>query len=119
LIAASVGAATKNYLVTILLFATVLVALSVQWLAGNRFSFFERGHLMISVDQPTFPGLEAKLTPFLKNRLSGLSLETMSVVEGRMSLHYHYHQRANIDWAAIISDLNQMASPAHVEIFIG
>jgi hypothetical protein len=119
LIAASVGAATNNYLLTILLFAWVLLALSIQWLAGNRFTFFGRGQLMISVDKPSFPGLEVKLTAFLKERLCGLSLETMSVLEDRVSLHYQYQRRTGFDWAAFISDLNQMAIPANVEIFVG
>ncbi len=41
---------------------------------------------MISVDQPSFPGLQAKLTRFLEEQLRGLSLESMSVLENRVSL---------------------------------
>ena len=71
LIAASIGAATNNYLVTATLFALVFVCLSLQWLTRNRFTPFGRGHLMISVDQPSFPGLEARLSAFLRERLRG------------------------------------------------
>jgi hypothetical protein len=119
LIASSIGAATNNFLVTGILFALVFVSLSIHWLTRNRFSLFSRGHLMISVDQASFPELEVKLTRFLKERLGGLSLETMSVLEDRVSLHYQYRQQTGFDWTAFTSDLNQMAGAAKVEIFIG
>ncbi len=37
-IASSIGAATRNYLVTMLLFLVVFIALGIQWLARNRFT---------------------------------------------------------------------------------
>jgi hypothetical protein len=119
LIAASIGAATNNYLLTTLLFVIVFIALSIQWLAGNRLTFSRRGQLMISVDQASFPDLETKLTAFLKERLRGLSLETTSVLENRVSLHYQYRQRRDFDSAAFIGDITRMAGLAKIEIFVG
>lgn len=119
LIASSIGAATNNYLITILLFVVVFVALGIQWLTRNRFTLFGRGHLMISVDQTSFPGLEKRLTAFLKERLRGLRLETMSVLEDRVSLHYQHRRQTGFDWATFTNDLTQLAGPAKVEIFIG
>ena len=119
LAACSIGAATNTFLVTGLLLAGVFVALVIQWLTRNRFTLFGRSHLMISVDQPSFPDLEAKLSRFLEERLRGLRLETMSVLEDRVSLHYQYRRQARFDWTAFTSDLNQLAGPAKVEIFIG
>lgn len=119
LIASSIGAATNNYLVTTILFVIVFMALGIQWLTRNRFSLFGRGHLMISVDQPSFPSLEAKLSAFLKERLRGIRLETMSVLEDRVSLHYHYRRQTGFDWTAFTNNLNQLAGPAKVEIFVG
>jgi len=118
LIASSIGAATGNYLVTTLLYIIVFIALGIQWLTRNRITLFGRGHLMLSVDQPSFPTLEGKLTTFLKERLSGLSLETMSVLEDRVSLHYHYRRQSSFDWTAFTNDLNQIAGTTKVEIFI-
>jgi hypothetical protein len=74
---------------------------------------------MISVDQPSFPDLESKLTAFLKDRLGGLRLETMSVIEDRVSLHYQYRKKTGFDWSAFTNDLNQLSTPAKVEIFVG
>ena len=118
LIASSIGAATSNFLITTILFAVVFVALGIQWLTRNRISLFGRGHLMISVDQSSFPALEKKLTAFLRERLRSLNLENMSTLDDRVGLHYQYRRQSGFDWAAFTSELNQLASPAKVEIFI-
>jgi len=119
LIASSIGAATSNFLITGILFVLVFASLGIQQLTRNRFTLFGRGQLMISVDQPSFPGLEPTLTTFLKERLRGLRLETMSVLENRVSLHYQYRRRTGFDWTAFTNDLNRLAGPAKVEIFVG
>ena len=118
LIASSIGAATSNFLITTILFAIVFVALGIQWLMRNRVSLFGRGHLMISVEQSSFPTLEKKLTEFLRERLRSLSLENMSTLDDRVGLHYQYRRQSGFDWAAFTSELNQITSPAKVEIFI-
>ena len=119
LIASSIGAATSNYMVTSFLFVLVFVALGIQWLTRNRISLFGRGNLMISVDQASFPDLEAKLNAFLQARLRGLRLETMSVLEDRVSLNYQYRRQTGFNWTAFTNDLNQVAGPTKVEIFVG
>jgi hypothetical protein len=119
LIATSIGAATNNFLITSLLILFVFVALGIHWLTRNKISVFGRGQLMISIDQTTYSGLETKLSAFLKERLQGLRLMTMSVVEDRVSLNYQYRKRTDFNWAAFTSELNQMAAPSKVELFIG
>ena len=119
LIASSIGAATSNYLVTTILFAVVFITLGVQWLTRNRVTLFGRGHLMISVDQLSFPTLEKKMTAFLKERLRSLNLETMSTLDDRVSLHYQYRRQSGFDWTAFTSELNQLAGTAKVEVFVG
>ena len=119
LIASSIGAATSNFLITGLLFIVVFIALGVQWLTRNRLTLFGRGHLMISIDQPSYPTLEKRLTTFLKERLRGLSLETISTLDDRVSLHYNYRRQSGFDWTAFTNELNQLAGTAKVEVFIG
>ena len=119
LISTSIGAATNNFLITSLLILFVFIALGIHWLTRNRISVFGRGQLMISVDQASYTGLETKLSAFLKERLQGLRLVTMSVVEDRVSLNYQYRRRTDFNWAAFTNELNQMATPAKVELFIG
>ena len=119
LIASSIGAATNNYMVTTILFVIVFAVLGITRLTQERLTLFGRGHFMISVDQASFPGLESELTRFLKEQLRGLKMETMSVVENRVSLHYQYRRQAGFDWTAFTNDLNRLAGAAKIEIFIG
>jgi len=119
LIASSIGAATSNYLVTAILFAVVFAALGVQWLTRNRLSFFAQGHLMIALDQGAYSDIENRLNTFLQSSLRGLRLETMSVLEDRVSLYYQYRTQRGFDWTAFTRELNQIASPAKVEVFVG
>jgi hypothetical protein len=119
LIASSIGAATSNYLITGLLFVIVFVALGIQWLTRNRITLFGRGHLMISVDQASFPGLEKGMTAFLRERLRNLSLETISTLDDRVSLHYNYRRQSGYDWSTFTNELNKLAGTAKVELFVG
>jgi hypothetical protein len=118
LIASSIGAATSNYLITGLLFIIVFIALGVQHLTRNRVSLSGRGHLMISVDQASFPSLERQMTAFLKEKLSGLNMETMSTLDDRVSLHYQYRKHSGFDWASFTNELNNLAGPAKIEVFV-
>ncbi len=119
LIASSIGAATKNYLVTGLLFLVVFIALGIQWLTRNRVSLFSRGNLIIGLDQPSYQSLEAELNTFLKDRLPGLRLDTVSVVDGRVSLHYQYQRRTGFDGMVFANEIKQITGPTNVEVFIG
>ena len=118
LIASSIGAATGNYMVTGLLFAVVFIALGAQWLIGNRVTPFGMGHLMIAIDQTSFPAIENKLSGFLKSKLHGLNLETMSTMDNRVSLNYQYRRKPGFDWTTFTNELNQLAGAARVEIYV-
>jgi hypothetical protein len=119
LIASSIGAATGNLIPVAILFAVVFVTLGIHRLISNRVTLFGRGHLMISVDQSSFPALEKKLKSFLGERLRGLSLDTMSTIDDRVSLHYQYRRESGFDWTGFTNELNQLAGPAKVEVFVG
>jgi hypothetical protein len=119
LIASSIGASTNNFLATGVLILIVFIALLVAWLTRNRVSLSGRGQLMISVDQPSYADLDAKLAAFLKERLPGPKLVTMSVMEDRVSLNYQYRRRTDFNWSAFTSDLTKLAGTAKVEVFIG
>ncbi|MGD9116421.1 MAG: DUF4956 domain-containing protein [Dehalococcoidia bacterium] len=119
LIASSIGMATGNMIPTAILFAIVFITLWVRRLVKNRGSLAGGGgHLMISVDQASFPGLEKKLSAFLNERLHDLSLDTMSTVDDRISLHYRYRRQPKFDWAAFTNELNELVGTTKVELFI-
>ena len=119
LIASSVGAATGGFLVTTILFAVVFGALGIQWLARSRPSFFAQGHLMLTLGQDDYAGIEGRLDSFLRDRLRGLRLETMSLLDDRVSLNYQYRTERDFDWTEFTSELRRLAGPAKLEIFIG
>lgn len=119
LIATSIGAATKNFLATGILIVFVFIALLIYALTRNRISLFGRGQLMISIDQPSYAAIESKLTAFLKERLPGSRLATMSVMDGRVSLNYQYRRTGKQDWASFTTELQKAAEPGKVEMFIG
>jgi len=118
LIAAAIGAATGNLWATAILFVIVFITLGLQRLLGNRISLYGRGHLMISVDQESFSDLEHKLTGHLQAKLRGLTLDTMSTVDNRISLQYQYRRQRNFNWTAFTGELNQLAGPAKIEIYV-
>ena len=119
LVASSIGAATGNFLVTGLLFIMVFVCLSIQWMTRNRMTLFGRGHLMLSLDQDGYSGLEGRLGSFLRDRLPSLRMETMSVMENRVNLQYQYRRPRDFDEATFTKDLNQLAGSTRLDIFVG
>ncbi len=119
LIASSIGAATNNYLVAMVLFVVVFIALGVQWLVQSGGASLGRGNLMISVDSEAFPGMESRLNEFLRGRLGGLRLETVSAMDDRVSLHYQYRKRRGFNWATFTSELRQIAGPAQLDVYAG
>ena len=119
LITSSIGMATGNLIAIAILFAFVFITLGVQQLISNRFTLFGKRHLMISIDKPSFPALEKKLTAFLGERFSGLSLENISTLDDRINLHYQCHRKSDFEWASFTNELNQLSGTAKIEVFIG
>jgi hypothetical protein len=119
LIAMSIGAATHTFLIAIILFVVVFVALSIQWLIRNHLSFRAQTSLMISVDRSVFQDIEPKLTQFLEARLDNLTLRTMSFLDGRVSLHYQHKRMPASAKVEFIAQLNKLADPGAIEFFAG
>jgi hypothetical protein len=119
LIATSIGSATHNYLITIILFLCVLVSLSIGALVRNRFSFRNQTNLIISIDKAVFKDVESEITQFLEKKLDNLTLKTMSVMEGRVSLHYQYQKASASDMAKLTTELGKFAQPGAIEFFVG
>jgi len=118
LIATSIGAATRNYVITIILFLVVFLSLCLQWLIRNHFSFRARTNLMISVDKTAFGDVERKLTRFLQDRLDNLTLKTMSVLDDRVSIHYQYSAMSDLDKTALIMEVSSLSEPGKIEVFL-
>ncbi len=119
LIASSIGASSGNFMLTGLLFAAAFLVLGGKWLLRERTSVGARGSLMISLDGTDFDRLEKGLKSFLAERLKGVTLEGMSVVDSRVNLQYQYRRQSVFDWTGFANDLNRQTAPATVEMFVG
>ncbi|HSW59134.1 MAG TPA: DUF4956 domain-containing protein [Dehalococcoidales bacterium] len=119
LIATSILSATKNFTIMGILLGIAFVSMGIPWLFRNRIHLVGRGNLMISVDQSSYTALENTLNKFLKERIAGVRLENMSVLDGRISLNYIYRKKSNLDWPAITNDLMKVTGGAKVEVYVG
>jgi hypothetical protein len=118
MIAGSIGAATGNYLITVILFIVVLIALSVQWFSRNRLAMPGPSHMIIAINQADFKDMESRLNAFLKQNLPGMRMETMSVVDDRVNLHYQYRRSHDFDSMSFTHKLNKLAEGSKIEVFI-
>jgi hypothetical protein len=119
LIASSIGSSSGNFMLTTLLLVAAFVVLLVKWFLRDRAALAARGGLMLSVDQSEFERLEHGIKSFLAAKLKGVTLESMSVVDGRVNLQYQYKQQAAFDWTSFANELNRSTAPNTVEIFVG
>jgi hypothetical protein len=119
LIASSIGASSGNFMLIAILLVACFLVLGVKWLLRDRSAIGTRGSLMVSLGQADFARLEEHLKVFLAERLKGLSLESVSTVDGRVNLQYQYKRQPSVDWTAFINELNQATAPATAEVFVG
>ena len=74
---------------------------------------------MLALDQNTYSDIESRLGGLLRDRLRGLRLETMSVLDDRVSLYYQYRTERGFDWTDFTGELQRLTAPAKIEVFIG
>ncbi len=119
LIAASIGIATGTYAIVIVLFAVTFLLLTLQGLLRRRFCLRRFSVLLLSMDQEVFDRVASSLEGFLRGQADRVHLKTVSVMDGRMSLQYQFRKRAEFDRAEFVRQLNELASPNRMEIFLG
>lgn len=118
LIAASIGVATRTYPIVIILFLIVFLSLSVQAIIQKRFSFNRLANLMISMDKNAYYELESELNRFLSDRLNGLDMKTVSVMDDRISLHYQFKKKSDFNKVEFLQRLRSISETGKVEIFL-
>ncbi|MBN1818211.1 MAG: DUF4956 domain-containing protein [Sedimentisphaerales bacterium] len=119
LIASSIGIATGTYAIVIILFLAALLALTVQYLVRNRFSLRRFADLVISLESDVYSRIEEQLHHFMEEQLDNLSMKTMSMMDGRVSLHYQFRKKADFNRTEFLRSLNSITQPATAEIFLG
>ena len=119
LIATSIGSSSGNFMLVGILVVAAFLILGIKWLLRDRTAMGARSSLMISLAQEDFTRLEGSLKSFLAERLKGLSIQSVSTVDGRVNLQYQCKKQPGLDWAAFVNELNQTAAPALVDVFVG
>ncbi len=119
LIASSIGIATGTYAIVVMLFAAALIALTIQHFTRNRFSLRRLANLVISLDRDAYGRMEGPLNLFLGQRLDNLSMKTLSVMDGRVSMHYQFRKKPRFSRMEFIQGLNEITGTGKAEIFLG
>lgn len=119
LIATSIGAATATYAIMAILVAISFLCLTVQWLIRRRFSLQRFSDLIISMDKGLFPAVDKPIRQMLAKALDQLQLKTVSVMDGRISVHYQFKAKPDLDRAWLVQAIGQIASGVNVEVFVG
>ena len=119
LIASSIGAATYNYELVLVLYGLTVAALVIQR-GGTRF-LPGRGsrELMITIETADYQGIEDSLLGFLQSNLRGVSIESHAISDDKVSIHARFRKSAHGDaWGGFRRDLNAAISPAAAEVFV-
>ncbi len=117
LIASSIGIATGNYAIVLILFGVVLAALTVQHFCRNRFSFQRFANAMISMEKPVYDRISHDLETFLKNHLPGGEMKSLSVMDGQVSMHYQFMRKNSFDQMKIIGEFDQLGGEGQINLF--
>ena len=120
LIASSIGSATYNYELVLVLFAISIAALFVQ--QGGALLLPGRGRrdLMVSVGADDYGTIEGPLLSFLRGELRGFSQESYAVSDERVSLHIRFRASSEGDaWGRFADRLNEVIAPARADIYVG
>lgn len=120
LIASSIGAATYNYGLVLLLYGIAIAALLVQRISAGRWPGRRTRDMIITLHTNDYGAVEPKVLRFLEERLHGLQQESLSSTPDRVSLQFRFRSSAQAElWGEFSSDLNAAIAPAKAEIFVG
>ncbi len=119
LIASSIGAATYNYELVGVLYGLVVLVLLVQ--RSRALSLFDRGRrdLIITLQTTNYGADEERLLAYLDEQLRGMRHESLSTLEGSVSLHLRFRSsRLGERWGQFSSELNASIAPTTADVYV-
>ena len=120
LIASSIGAATYNYELVLLLYALGTGALLVQHVSSGWWPGRGTRDVFITLHTDNYSVIESQVQAFLEERLHGLRQESLSTTPDRVSLQYRFRRAVHDDrWGEFSNELNAIVAPAKAEVFVG
>ena len=71
------------------------------------------------METDVYSGIEDRLEGFINKHLDSTTLKTLSVMDGRVSLHCQFRKKHGFDRSDFIKSLRGLTEPANIEIFFG
>jgi hypothetical protein len=120
LIASSIGAATYNYELVLLLFGMAAVALLAQQVTSGRWPGRGARDIVITLHTENYGAVEQEVLSFMQERLRGLQHESLSSMRDHVSLQCRFRRSTLGErWGEFSHDLNAAVAPVRVEVFVG
>lgn len=120
LIASSIGAATYNYGVVLLLYGMAGAALLAQRITSTRWPGGGARDIVITFDTDDYGALEQRVLSFLRDRLHGLRQESLSSTRDHVSLQCRFRRSTRGElWGEFSQELNEIVAPVRAEVFVG
>ncbi len=120
LIASSIGAATYNYELVLLLYGIAAASLLVHRIASGWWPGRGPRDIVITLHTDDYGAVEQRVLSFLRERLHGLRQESLSSMRDHVSLQYRFRRAARGElWGEFSHDLNAVTAPVRAEVFVG
>jgi len=120
LIASSIGAATYNYELVLLLYGTAVGALLIQRITSGWWPGRGARDIVITLHTDDYGAVEQQVLSFLHERLRGLRQESLSSMRDHVSLQYRFRRPTRGElWGEFNRELNQAIAPVRAEVFVG
>ena len=108
LVAASIGSATFNYLLVLVLYVLAFGVLFVQRAAQRYVVGLGRSYLMVTLGGDGERHQEAEVTSFISRTFRNARLESLSTLDGKTSMHFQFSRPKEFDWGAFTNELKQV-----------
>lgn len=119
IIASSIGAATYNYELVLLLYGMAVVALLVQQMTSGWWPGRGARDIVITLHTDDYGAVEGQVLSFLEERLRGLRQESLSSMRDHVSLQCRFrHSTLGERWGEFSHDLNALVAPVKAEVFV-
>lgn len=119
LIASSIGCATYNFLLVIILLCVVLVAYVLKQFVPTFFTkSSQRGLILISLKEESYQTSEKEIGSFIRTNLVSSKLESVSLTDGMASLFYRFDPKDIKQWGVLSKKLKDVANAEKVNIFL-
>ena len=120
LIASSIGISTFNFRFVAVLYGAVLIALIIKRLVPRPRGPWNRreGILLVNLDDAVFEASGDKLVAVLRERFSGLQLDSVSSAEGTTNLQYLFGRTNTEAWSRIQAEIREALPVRKLSLFL-